>query len=206
MAGMAKLTPKGQETRDRIIAAAADLMQAQGVAGTSTQEVEAAAGVSSSQIYHYFADKNELVRAVIAYQTDRILSVHEPVLQAEGGMKALQAWRDTVIELQLTYGFEAGCPVGSLASELSPHDPVARADLAYGFRRWETAIRNVLRTMHDRGELHPEADPDQLAVALLTGLQGGLLLSQTRQDTVALEAVLDTVLERIRQSMVQPVP
>jgi TetR/AcrR family transcriptional repressor of nem operon len=205
MVTVAKLTAKGQETRERIIAAAADLMQAQGVAGTSTQEVEAAAGVSSSQIYHYFADKDQLVRAVIAYQTDRILSVHEPLLTAGGGMRALEAWRDTVIELQVTYGFAAGCPLGSLAGELTISDPAARADLAYGFRRWETAIRAVLQTMHARGELLPEADPDRLAVALLTALQGGLMLSQVRSDSVALEAVLDTVLERIRQSTVQSV-
>lgn len=200
---VAKLTAKGQETRERIIAAAADLMAARGVAGTSTQEVEAAAGVSSSQIYHYFADKDQLVRAVISYQTDRILSVHEPLLKAAGGMKALRAWRDTVIELQVTYGFAAGCPLGSLAGELSISDPAARADLAYGFRRWETAIRGVLQAMSARGELRPDADPDRLAVALLTALQGGLMLAQVHSDTIALEAALDTVLERIRQLTVE---
>jgi TetR/AcrR family transcriptional repressor of nem operon len=202
---VAKLTAKGRETRERIVSVAADLMQTRGVAGTSTQHVEAAAGVSSSQIYHYFASKDELIMAVINFQADRIVSVHEGLLEIDGGMRTLEAWRGAVIEMQVTYGFEAGCPLGSLASELSTDDPTARIQLAYGFRRWETAIGNVLHSMHTRGELRPDADPAQLALALLTALQGGLLLSQTRQDTLALEAGLHAVLERIRQSTV-PAP
>ncbi|MGQ4444728.1 TetR/AcrR family transcriptional regulator, partial [Streptomyces violaceoruber] len=42
------------------------------------------------------------------------------------------------------------------------------------------------------------ADPDRLALALLTALQGGLLMTQTRRDTIALEAVLNTMIDHIR--------
>ena len=58
----ARLTRKGQQTRERIVAAAADLILQQGVARTTLDDVRAEAGVSSSQIYHYFADKEALVR------------------------------------------------------------------------------------------------------------------------------------------------
>ena len=61
------ITSKGQATRDRILAAAATLMYQQGVAGTSTEALQAAAGVSASQVYHYFNDKHSLTRAVIEY-------------------------------------------------------------------------------------------------------------------------------------------
>ena len=36
------------------------------MAGTTLDDVKAAAGVSGSQMYHYFPDKDELVQAVIA--------------------------------------------------------------------------------------------------------------------------------------------
>ncbi len=52
-----KLTPKGRATRERIVAAAAALTYERGVAGTSTEEVREAAGVSASQLYHYFDSK-----------------------------------------------------------------------------------------------------------------------------------------------------
>ena len=74
-----KLTPKGVATSDRIVAAAAELIAERGVAGTTTEEVRNAAGVSSSQLYHYFKDKMALVRAVIAYQTDAVLGAQDEI-------------------------------------------------------------------------------------------------------------------------------
>lgn len=194
---MTGLTRKGQATRDRIVAAAAGLMIDQGVAGTSTEEVRAAAGVSTSQLYHYFDDKKALVRAVIAYVTDAVLDTQQPLLGQLDTMDALRAWRDFLVELKRRRDGQGGCPLGSLASELSDGDQDARQDVAAGFRRWETAIRDGLRTMHDRGDLRPEADPERLALALLSALQGGLLLTQARRDTVALEVALDTMLDHI---------
>jgi AcrR family transcriptional regulator len=168
-----------------------------GVAGTSTEDVQAAAGVSTSQIYHYFGDKRMLVRAVIAYQTEAVLGVQQPLLSRLDSLDALGAWRDFVVELQRKHGCAGGCPIGSLGSELADSDPEARAEVAAGFARWEQAIRDGLRAMHSRGELRAEVDPDVLALATLAALQGGLLLTQIRRDTRALEAALDTVIDHI---------
>jgi AcrR family transcriptional regulator len=193
----ARLTRKGQATRDRIVAAAAQLMFAKGVAGTSTDDVQTAAGVNTSQIYHYFGDKRNLVRAVIAFQTQAILDAQQPLLSKLDSLTALRAWRDVLVDIQSARQCSGGCPIGSLASELAERDPEARVELADGFRRWEEAIRDGLRAMHRRGDLRPDADPDQLALATLAAVQGGLLLTQTRRDTLALEAALDTVLAHI---------
>ena len=192
-----RLTRKGRATRDRIVAAAADLVFVRGVAGTSTDDVRAAAGVSSSQLYHYFADKRALVRAVIAHQTERILDAQQPLLGRLDSIEALRAWRDLLVELQRQRSCEGGCPIGSLGSELSELDPDARTDLAAGFGRWETAIREGLHAMKDRGDLQEGADPDQLALATLAALQGGLLLTKVRRDTAALEAGLDSMIAHI---------
>jgi TetR/AcrR family transcriptional regulator, transcriptional repressor for nem operon len=197
-----RLTRKGQATRDRIVAAAAALMFQQGVAGTSTEDLQTEAGVSPSQIYHYFGDKMALVRAVIAYQTQAILDAQQPLLSNLDSMAALRAWRDGIIEMQHLRQCVGGCPIGSLASELAELDPAARADLADGFGRWADAIRAGLRAMHDRGDLRPDADPDQLALATLAVVQGGLLLTQTRRDTAALAAGLDAMLDHIESFVV----
>ena len=67
-----RLTPKGERTRARIVAAAAALIHERGVAGTTLDDVRAAAEVSGSQLSHYFAGKDELVQAVIDHQADVI--------------------------------------------------------------------------------------------------------------------------------------
>jgi len=192
-----RLTRKGQATRERIVAAAARLMFERGVAGTSTDDVQHAAGVSTSQIYHYFSDKRTLVRAVIAHLTEGVLGVQQPLLSQLDSMEGLRAWRDHLVGMKRKVGGRGGCPIGSLGSELSESDDEARVAVAEGFARWEGAIRDGLRAMHRRGELRADADPDALALGTLSALQGGLLLSQIRQDTAALEAGLDAMLDHI---------
>jgi TetR/AcrR family transcriptional repressor of nem operon len=190
-------TPKGRATRKRIVAAASELMHRQGVAETSIDQVKSAAGVSSSQLYHYFADKQALVSAVVVHQTERVLGVQEPLLAALDSVASLRAWRDAIVELQSRYGTEGGCPIGSLASELSERDPAHRDALALAFDRWESGIRNGLERMRDRGELRADADPAALAVGTLAALEGGLLLGQVRRSTSPLKAALDQALDHI---------
>ena len=190
-----RLTRKGQETRQRIVEAAADLVFKQGVAHTTIEDVRAAADVSSSQLYHYFDDKPALVRAVIEHQADTIVGGQETFDLSS--LNGLRAWRDWVIEHQRELNCSGGCPIGSLGGELAETDPEARAEVSDGFKRWETTIQNGLRQMHARGRLTPKADPDTLALALLAALQGGLLLTQIERDTKPLEAALDAMLELI---------
>jgi len=190
-----RLTRKGQETRQRIVDAAADLIFDQGVAHTTIDDVRAAADVSSSQLYHYFDDKPALVRAVIEHQTDAIVSNQETFDLST--LDGLRKWRNWVIDYQRALGCRGGCPIGSLGSELAETEPQARDHVSAGMKRWEAAIRHGLREMHARGRLATEADPDTLALALLAALQGGLLLTQIERDTKPLQAALDAMLELI---------
>ena len=196
-AGEARLTAKGKATRGRIVDAAAELMFAHGVARTGVEDVQKRAGVSASQLYHYFGDKRTLVRAVIARQTEAVLEAQEPLIGRLDRFEGLQAWRDVLVDLQRQRACAGGCPLGTLAAELADADPEARAELAAGFDRWEEPIRAGLRAMHERGDLRPEADPDRLALAVLAAVQGGLLLTQTRRDPEPLAVALDTVLAHI---------
>jgi AcrR family transcriptional regulator len=88
-------TAKGRATRARIVAAAAELVRERGAAETSLDEVIQRAAVSKSQLYHYFQDKADLLRAVIAHQTDRLLAAQEPQLQALDGWAPIRASRST---------------------------------------------------------------------------------------------------------------
>ena len=92
------------------MAAAAELMFEGGVAGTTMEMVRAAARVSGWQIYHYFADKETLVRAVIAYQNETIVGGQEPMLARLDSLAGIRAWRDFLVEHQRQLGCRGGCP------------------------------------------------------------------------------------------------
>jgi hypothetical protein len=76
-----------------------------------------------------------------------------------------------------------GCQLGSLSSELSEDHLLARDALAASFTAWSEAIRAGLAAMTGNGTLPPETDRGQLALALLTAVQGGLLLAQAQHTT-----------------------
>lgn len=192
-----KLTRKGAQTRERIVTAAAELMFEDGVSETTLEDVRDAAAVSSSQIYHYFADKNALIRAVIAYQTQRIVGGQEPMLAKLDTIEGFRAWRDFLVDHQRQLGCRGGCPIGSLGSELAETDPVARGDVAAALIRWESGIRLGLHAMAGSGRLREGADPGKLATTTLAALQGALLLTQMQRDTTPLEVALDTVIDHI---------
>jgi len=184
-------TRRGRASRGRIVEAAADLMFLRGVRGTSLDDVLAAAGVGKGQFYHYFADKDTLVRAVIARQTARVLDGQRPALDALDTWAAIAAWFDLLVALQQGQGCVGGCPVGSLASELADQDEAARADLVAAFDRWEGYLARGLDRMRARGEVRAAADPAVLATATMASIQGGLLLAQTRKDARVLRLALD---------------
>src|SRR5260370_27798647 len=112
-----ELTPKGRATRDRIVAAAADLMFEQGVAGTSLQDVQQAARVSGSQMYHYFGDKASLVHAVIAWQGETLLGRQWPWLSRIDSLPGIRAWRGLVVSTMRRRQCRGGCPIRAPARQ-----------------------------------------------------------------------------------------
>jgi AcrR family transcriptional regulator len=191
------LTSRGQVTRDRIVSAAAAEIFARGVTATTLEHIKAAAEVSSSQLYHYFEDKDALVLAVIEHQAQAVLDSQEPVLSHLDSLESLRAWRNRLVAGQRRARCVGGCPLGALSGQVSVTMAGARLELAGGFNRWETAIRHGLSAMHRRGELVESADPERLATATLAAVQGGLLLTQVTRKTAPLEAALDEMIAHI---------
>ncbi len=75
------LTARGAATRARIVEAAADLVLAGGVGGTSLDDVRAGTATSKSQLFHYFpGGQGELVGAIAAFQSERVLDAQQPYL------------------------------------------------------------------------------------------------------------------------------
>jgi TetR/AcrR family transcriptional regulator, transcriptional repressor for nem operon len=199
-----RLTAKGQRTRERIVAAAAELIFERGVSGTTIEDVQAAAGVSASQLYHYFPSKNDLVRAVIQYQEQGVVGAQEQALAHLDTLDGLRAWADAVVDVQRQMHCRGGCPIGSLGSELAETDPEARFEAAASFERWSGAIRDGLRSMQAHGHLSAAASPDDLAVAVLAALQGGFLLGQVQRSIRPLRTALDAMIALIATYAASP--
>jgi AcrR family transcriptional regulator len=194
-------TAPGRATRERILRAATELVAERGVADTSLDHVRERARASKSQLYLYFADRDDLMRAVSQATCDAVMDIQAEALAGFDTLQGIERYLDATVALQEQRQARGGCPIGSLAGQLAEHDEGARLALADGFDRWEAGLRTGLQAIAARGELRSAADPALLATQTLAALQGGLLLTQVRRDPAQLRAAAGSVLALIRAQM-----
>jgi AcrR family transcriptional regulator len=195
------LTARGAATRDRIAATAAELMYVKGVHATTLDDVRAATGVSKSQLYRHFPDKDALVHAVIGLRGEQVLQRETQRLERLSSFSGLVRWRDALVQVNSLQNGAYGCALGSMANELADSDEQARGSLAQLFRRWEGLLADGFRRMQANGALRANADADQLAVGLMAALQGGYLLASIARDIRPMEIALDLGLDQVRSRL-----
>src|SRR5271166_1163309 len=138
-----RLTARGAAVRERIVAAAADLVWAKGAGETSLDDVMETSGASKSQLYHYFADKDALLREAAALQARRVLATHRQFLESLDSLEALRRWRDAVLALNR----QDGCPLGALLYQLPRSAKGARTVVEDGFETWRRQVEDGLVKM-----------------------------------------------------------
>jgi TetR/AcrR family transcriptional regulator, transcriptional repressor for nem operon len=192
-----RLTARGAKTRARIVAAAAELMYVQGVGATTLDEVLAASGASKSQLYHHFDGKDALVRAVVDHVGRRVIEREREALSHVSTIRGLRRWRDSLVQTNALRHGAYGCSLGSLASEVSDHDALARQTLSQLFGEWQGLLASVLRRLQGGGVLPTEVSVDLLATGLMAALQGGYMLAQTEHDVTPMATSIDMALAHI---------
>lgn len=161
--------------RDRLIASAADLLHHQGVQATTLAHVASAADVPLGNVYYYFKTKDDLIRAVIAARAEQAIAMLGKIAEQHPTPRArlaalARSWSD-MRDLVAQHG----CPFGTLCSELDK-----RAD------DLTTAAAGLLNILIDWAEHQfqqlTRSDPRELAVFLISEVQGAALLTNTLRD------------------------
>src|SRR5689334_17000456 len=106
------LTRKGQSTRSRIVQVAAELVAEKGVAATSLDDVGERAHASRSQLYHYFNDRDDLIRAVVNATTDSVLLAQDELLDHLDTWAGIDRWFRALVAMQEQREARGGCPIG----------------------------------------------------------------------------------------------
>jgi AcrR family transcriptional regulator len=193
-----RFTRKGLATRAGIVEGAAELIYERGVNGTSLDDVRRTVGVSGSQMSHYFGDKQDLVRQVIAARADFVVGFHlHPRMGHLDSIRDLETWAD-LCWTQAGAGYlRYGCVYGSLTGELLEAEDVILDELAVGYDRWLEVFCDGLSAMREHGDLVREANPRQLAVALVAAHQGGTLLTHITASAEPFHAAVDAAIDYV---------
>jgi AcrR family transcriptional regulator len=174
--------PRSSDKRDRLIAAATQLIYQQGYHRTTLADVASVSGVPLGNVYYYFKTKEELGAAVIELRTEQFLADTERWEMEHGPADRLGSFLDCHLSNQEALA-HYGCPIGSLAQELDkqPSRLTEKADA--NLKSQLTWVTKQLRAL---GIPRPEGAAEEL----LARLQGAILLAcATRDESLILRQV-----------------
>ncbi|MEU6066831.1 MULTISPECIES: TetR/AcrR family transcriptional regulator [Streptomyces] len=172
------------QTRERIVAGAADMISRRGLNATSIREMAKHAKAPLGSTYHYFPDgKQQLATEAVRYAGETVARSLRKELRAgpAAGLRAfLDLWRKVVVDTE----FRAGCPVLAVSIEEPPADEVPAAVVAAAeiFDEWEGLLAASLQ---EHG-----ADSDQaaqLATLVVAAVEGTVAMCRAKRSTQPLD-------------------
>ncbi|MBP2365301.1 TetR/AcrR family transcriptional regulator [Pseudonocardia parietis] len=157
------------DTRDRIVAAAAEVMRDRGLARATTKEIAKAAGYSEATLYKHFRDKTDLFLAVLGERGPTGLAPVLLRLPDQVGKKPVEDVLHEVAQAAAEF-YEQGFPMAaSLFSEpslLAAHRAALRARGA-GPQFVGRALRDYLAAEQANGRVSEGVDPAAAGSLLL---------------------------------------
>lgn len=119
-------TRKGQQSSEKIVNAALDLILERGFEETTMRAIAEKAGVSLGNAYHYYPSKAHLIQGFYHRTHEEHLTASLPVLEAESNLKArlLEVMRLKISTLAPYHQF-AGALFKTAADPHSPLNPFA---------------------------------------------------------------------------------
>ena len=178
---------KTRDTVTRLLDEAQRLVQERGFNAFSYRDLADSVGIRTASIHYHFPSKGDLAQAL----AERYLTEMEGVLRAvdresAGPEDRLRRFIESHRRLEAQGVI---CLVGSMASDAATLPEEVCAVL----ERYVDMVRGwVSRAVEDgveAGEFQPMAAAADAAAALVSGLQGGLLLANTRCEGVGIEGV-----------------
>ncbi len=188
---------RDSRSRQRIFEAATTLFHQSGYNGTSLDDILDASGVCRSNFYYHFKSKEDLAMEVLRQQADLFESRCIAGILENSSVSArarLERLFEAVAAGQRAEAYRCGCPFGNLAAELAGIHPEFRRRLSEFFGRWEESVNRCLQDGVSRGEFRSGLDTRALATALVSQIEGAILLTKTHRHEGPIEAGIMTML------------
>jgi AcrR family transcriptional regulator len=185
-------------TRERIVAASAELFRRQGYAGTGVKQITTLAGAPFGSLYHFFpGGKEQLGEEVVRHTGALYLQLIESVLDGAPDVAAgVEAFFAGAARHLRETGWADASPIAALALEAaSTSEPLRRAT-AETYERWSAALEARFAHAGIAGER-----AGALALAVLASLEGAFVLARATRSTAALESAGATAAAAVRTAL-----
>jgi TetR/AcrR family transcriptional repressor of nem operon len=172
-----------QQTRLRILEAAADAIRAEGPERISVAAIMARAGLTHGGFYAHFDSKDMLLAAAIDFMFDRDEAKFVETTKDRSGPEALAVYIDFYLSIGHCGSHGRGCAMASLVSELPHLNATARERFSRGSQRMHERLMEVLaRAGAD--------DAKSLALMLRSAMVGALAMARAQSNPADGDAIL----------------
>jgi TetR/AcrR family transcriptional repressor of nem operon len=153
------------DTRDRILAAGAEVVGKKGFNGAGLAEILQVAGVPKGSFYHYFTSKEDFGVALIERARDEYLESLRPIVsdRRRGAIQRLRDVFEQTREECRSNGPTVECIIPKLALETSNLSEPVHAAVRCAYQQWNALLAQVIREGQAAGEIDRGHDPDRLA-------------------------------------------
>ena len=190
---------KGTDTRERIVARAAQVFSERGFFGSSMNDLLAATGLQKGGLYNHFASKEALALASFDYAVSLVERRFTAALDGRtGAVERLVAVVDVIRSLVDDPALPGGCPVLNTAIEADDTMPALRGRAAEAMTRWQRLIGATVKAGVASGELAAGADPRRVATVLTATLEGAVFLSKLYGDPEPMRIAADHATAYVR--------
>ena len=178
-----------------IISIAREIIHSKGYQATSINDILQAAQIGKGQFYHYFSSKYELGLAVVEdlLQDWSQLLIIDILQSSKEPIARLNEMLDSTLQYHSEMAEKQGCPIGNLAIEMSEHDETFRVQIKQFFNQWIDSVKFVLDEMVQQNQLDATTDTYKSAQAIVSMVEGGILLMKNQQNIGLLSNVFDVI-------------
>jgi AcrR family transcriptional regulator len=178
-AGQATAIGQRPGKRERLVAAATQLLHQQGIERTTLADIANAADVPAGNVYYYFKTKDDVIAAVIAAHAQQVKTTLAAIDTHHRSPKSrLKAFvREFTAQSEIVAQY--GCPLGGLCSELGKRVKQS------GFTEAEL-MRLPIEWAEEQFRSLGRRDAHDLALDLLAAYEGRALLANTLRDPAVL--------------------
>ncbi len=198
---MSDTQSKAERTRQFIIEKTATIFNEKGYEGTSLNDLTKATGLTKGSIYGNFENKDEVALAVFDYNLNKVTEyIRARLLATENAIERLLVY-PAVYRNYLKIPFlHKGCPILNTATEADDTHPLLREKAANALAFWKNAVENQVRRGIERGEIKADTNPAEIAVILISLIEGAFMQAKATGRTVELKIAMD-YLEKLINSL-----
>jgi AcrR family transcriptional regulator len=199
---------RGMRTRQAILAHAARVGSAEGLAAVSLQRLASDLGISKSGLFAHFGSKDELHMATIEAAAEIFTEeVLRPALATPRGIRRVWALCNSWLSYVERRVFPGGCFFWAVAEEYDSRRPGPIRDSVLQKKNyWSYSLQRAAREAQEMGEIDPAIDPEQLAWELDSLLGGANSGFKNDDGPLALERGRRAIRDRLTRAAAPGAP